>query len=137
MYPSAPLLLVRETASRFPSARVATETPANLQQVLASKPMIRVERSGGPRRYTLDQASIDVDVFALTLAAADALCGQVCNEWEFNMPGALIDAGIHGRAVVALVRITSSPSRRPTADPAIYRVGASAQVTLHSRPTAA
>ncbi|MBT0771810.1 hypothetical protein KIH74_22910 [Kineosporia sp. J2-2] len=132
MYPSAPLLLVKETALRFPAARVATEAPANLQEVLSVQPLIRVERSGGPRRHSLDQASIDVDVFALTLVQADDLCSSVCTVWEFDLLGATIDAGVRGAAVVARVVITSGPSRRPVADPNLFRVGATAAVTLHS-----
>lgn len=135
MYPSAPLLLVQETQARFPAARVATETPANLQQLLASAPVVRIDRSGGARGNTLDQALVDVDVFALTLGAADDLCGAVCNAWEFDLPGVVIDAGGRGRAVVARVQITSGPTRRPVADSTLFRVGATAQVVLHSLPS--
>lgn len=133
MYPSAPLLLVHWTGPRFPGSRVLTSTPANLQTVLSSvESVIRIQRSGGGRKYTLDRASIDLDIFATTLEAADRICGEVANAWEFTMPGALIDSGTHGRAVVAKVDITSGPSQRPTADGSLSRVGATAAIVLHS-----
>jgi hypothetical protein len=132
MYPSAPLLLRLWTASAFPDRRVSTETPAGLQSVLAAAEVVRIQRYGGPRSITLDRPLLDVDVFALTLDAADKACGEVATAWEWSMPGALIDAGADGRAVVARVTISSGPAQRPTTDPGISRVGFSAQVVLHS-----
>jgi hypothetical protein len=134
MYPSAPLLLRLWTAPAFPACRVATETPADLQSVLESlDAVVRVQRYGGPRSVTLDRPLLDVDVFALNLDSADRICNEVASAWEWSMPGALIDAGADGRAVVAKVTISSGPSQRPTADPGLARVGFSAQVVLHAR----
>lgn len=132
-YPSAPLLLVAWTAPRFPACRVLTRTTADVQKVLATAPaVIRIQRSGGARKYLLDQASIDVDVFAQKFEDADQFCDLVCNDWELVMPGAHIDAAEHGRATVSLVDITSGPSQRPVSDTALTRVGATARIVLKS-----
>lgn len=134
MYPSAPFLLRLWTAGAFPDYRVVTETPAKLQSVIASRTaVIRIQRVGGPRSITLDRPTIDVDVFAASLEVADRVCGLVCDAWEFTMPGATIDAGENGKAVVARTAITSGPQERPVTDPTLSRVGASAALVLHAR----
>jgi hypothetical protein len=135
MYPSAPLLLRSWTAERFPERRVATKTPANLQEVLAVKgAVICIQRYGGDRAITLDRPQVDVDVFALDEDTAEKVCNDVCNAWEWEMPGAFIDIGSDGRAVVAKVQITVGPFQRPVTDSTLSRTGASAALVLHSRP---
>jgi hypothetical protein len=114
---------------------VVTETPAELQKVLAAvgvSAVVRIQRYGGGRAVTLDRPALDVDVFALDLDTADRVCGEVCSSWEWVMPGAVIDAGADGRAVVARVQITSGPCQRPVTDSMLRRVGASAAVVLHA-----
>jgi hypothetical protein len=113
--------------------KVATETPQDLQQVIAARgAVIRIQRAGGPRRFNLDQPSLDVSVFASSLTAADQLCGQVCEAWLKQMPGALIDADEHGTAEVARVTLTSGPTQRPVADTTLRHVGATLAVVLRS-----
>jgi hypothetical protein len=133
-YPSAPLLLTQWTAARFPAFRVAVETPANLQAVIADRgAMIRVQRyGGGDDVLTVDRCPMDVDVFAADFSTADAVCGRVRDAFRFELPGVLIDAGADGRAVVAKVSTTSGPSARPVTDSSLARCGASFSVWLHA-----
>lgn len=133
-YPSASLLLVQWTAARFPAVRVLTETPPDLQRVIVERgAVIRVQRfGGGDDQLTIDRCPIDVDAFAGSWAEADDLCGRVRDAWRFELPGATIEAGGDGGAVVAKVSTTSGPSERPVSDPMLSRCGASFTVWLHA-----
>lgn len=51
-----------------------TETPDNLEDML---PFIRVRRNGGTRDQLNDNATVDVDVFAATYVAAEALAEKI------------------------------------------------------------
>jgi hypothetical protein len=70
---------------QFPDARVCTETPANLLDVL---PVIQVQTIGGAdQELPLDFATVDVDVFASGPIATSALAEQVRTSLRVTLPG--------------------------------------------------
>ena len=109
-------------------ARCVTDLPADLADVL---PVIRVERfGGGDSVLTLDDANVDVDVYAADRASADVLAEQVRLFMRTGLPGTVV---ADGAAVVARVRTITGPNRLPYDNTGLTRVGAAYQVTLHSR----
>jgi hypothetical protein len=129
VYPSVELLLVQWGTARFSPHRVATETPPDLQDVL---PLIRFTRFGGTDDVlTLDQAHVDVDVYAATWAEADDLARLVRVALRTELVGQSVTTG-SGTAVIARVGTIAAPARRPTADPNLHRSGASYQIVTHS-----
>ena len=139
MYPPVTLLLIAAAttpSARFGSARVSTDLPADLQQ----ETVIQVRRIGGPSPVlTVDAATVDYDVWAPPSApdAGDAeliaeTVAQDVRAWFLReLTGRNVSTTL-GSAVVARVRELSGPSRRPTADPDLRRVGGTVQVTTHS-----
>lgn len=109
-------------------ARCVTDLPANLADVL---PVIQVERfGGGDDTLTLDNANVDVDVYAADRAKAEALAEQVRFLMRADLPGKTV---ADGAAVVSRVRTITGPNRLPYDNTGLVRVGAAYQVTLHSR----
>jgi len=109
-------------------ARCVTDLPANLADVL---PVIQVERfGGGDSVLTLDDANVDIDVYAADLASAEDLAEQVRLFLRAGLPGTVV---ADGAAVVSRVRTITGPSRLPYDNTGLVRVGAAYQVTLHSR----
>jgi hypothetical protein len=130
VYVSAELLLVTWTQARFPDVRVATESPSDLQDVL---PVALITRYGGSDvELTIDRPSVDVDVYAMTWAAAESLATEMRTAFRTELVGSLV-AGAGWRAVVAKVRTLSGPARRPTSDPDLRRCGASYEFRIQSR----
>jgi hypothetical protein len=136
VYPPVPLLLVTAGTPRFPTARVSTDLPADLQ----SETVIQVRRIGGPSPVlTLDDATVSIDVWAGESApdAGDAedraeTLAQDIRRWLIlELPGSTVTT-LRGAATIARTRELSGPGRRPTADPDLRRVGLTYQVTTHS-----
>jgi uncharacterized protein YggE len=95
-------IVVTWLAAAFPNARVCTETPANLLDVL---PVIQVQTIGGTDPVpNLDVATVDVDVFAAGAVAAEQLAEQVRDSLRTNMQGKQV-AG----AFVAAVSTVNRP----------------------------
>lgn len=130
MYVSAELTLIAWTEARYPLARVANEPPADLE---ANLPAVIISRYGGTdQELTIDRPWMDVDVYASTWAAADALAMDVMSAYRTELPGALVESP-GGRAVIAKVRTLSAPTRRPVTNPMISRSGASYEVRMQAR----
>ena len=71
--------------------RCVTDLPANLADVL---PVIQVERfGGGDDTLTLDNANVDVDVYAADRATAEALADQVRLLMRADLPGTVVADG--------------------------------------------
>lgn len=134
MYPSATLLLRGWLAQRYPTRRVLTETPGDMD---GEPEVIQVGRYGGADRVlTLDVADVDVDVYAASWAAADALAHAVWVALRTALPGSTLTTPTGyapaDSAVVARVQTISAPAQRPVSNPALRRAGAAYRLTLHS-----
>jgi hypothetical protein len=115
-------------AAQFPTARVVTETPANLADVL---PVIEVTRFGGSDEViVLDSANIDVDVYAATRDAARTLGEQVRTALRLHLPG-YASAG----AAVQSVTTISAPRWVPYDNTSLRRFNAAYRITIHSIPS--
>lgn len=133
MYPSVEMLLVFWLTDEFPAVRVAVQTAADLQDNL---PFVAVRRIGGRDDVlSLDVATVDVDYYAATWAAADEGARQVRLALRTSLPGSVVVTD-SGRATVARVDTIGAPAWRPTTDPDLSRCGASYRVVTHSRSTA-
>lgn len=113
-------------ASTFPSARVVTETPANLADVL---PCIQVERIGGSDTVfeTIDDAIIDVEYFAASRDAARVGAEAVRAAFRFDLPGQTI-----GSAFVLSVATVTAPVWTPYPNTSVRRFHATYQLRLHT-----
>jgi hypothetical protein len=129
MYPSSDRILVAALSGQFPSVRVCTELPADLESVL---PAIQVTRFGGNDEVlTMEMAITDVDVWATSYAAADVLASQVHTWMRLSLPGRTY-TGPSGTGTVARVRTQSGFCPRPSGNPDIKRVGGVLEVWIHS-----
>lgn len=129
-YAEAEALLVAWLDTEFGSARVATETPSNLADVL---PCIVVSRFGGleDEVYTFDNASLDFDCYAATRAAARTLAHQVRTALRRDLPGETL-----GPAFVHRVQTIAPPIWTPYDNTAVRRFTYSAQIRLHTKEAA-
>jgi len=114
-------------AAQFPSARVVTELPANLGDVL---PVIQVTRFGGSDDFlTLDAANIDIDTFAASRDDARSLGEQVRTALRLHFPGYAAGGG-----AVQSVTTISAPRWVPYDNTGLRRFVASYRITIHSVP---
>lgn len=121
--------LVIRTAldAEFTSARVVTETPSNLGDVL---PCIQVTRFGGADDVlVLDAAHIDIDTYAATRQAAADLAEQVRTYLRLTLPGTS-----HGGGFVADVTTISAPTWTPYDNTTLRRFTASYRIAIRSIP---
>lgn len=111
---------------QFPSARVLTTNPADLESVL---PVVRVTRIGGTgSALTLDDCLVNVEVFAALRPDAKTLANQIRSYLTFKLPGYR-----YLGAVVANVLTSVGPSERPYGNANVSRIGATYQITLHNQ----
>jgi len=110
----------------FPSARVVTETPSNLEDVL---PCIAVSRFGGTDEVfaSFDNPSMDFDCYAPTRAEARSLAYAVRDSIRNDLPGQIV-AG----AFVSRTRSVAAPVFTPYDNTGLRRFTYSAQARLHS-----
>ena len=121
--------LVTWLQGQFPAARVCTETPANLGDVV---PVIRVERIGSTATPPLLDTAIGyVDVFVGTRGAARALAVAGQSAFLGVLPGSDL-AG--GSVPTSGVTQQSGPAWRPYDDSAVRLVGSTYGVVVRCRP---
>lgn len=122
----AELVLVAWLHDAFPDARVVTETPANLQDVL---PCIRVTRFGGADEEvsTFDNPTLDFDCYAATRADARSLAYAVRSSIRNDLPGQTRAGAFASRS-----RTLAGPVFTPYDDTTLRRFTYSAQIRLHS-----
>lgn len=122
-------LLVAALKAQFPSARVVTETPANLVDVL---PVIQVGGIGGSGdAYQFDTPRADIDVYAATRDAARTLAQQI-HDWLLrDLPGQTL-----GSAFVLKVTEFMSPVWTPYDNTTVRRFTLSVGLRLHDRTAA-
>lgn len=116
-------------AAQFPTARVVTELPANLEQVL---PVIQVTRFGGvDDTLVLDHPSIDIDTYAATRTATRDLNGQVRSALRLHFPGyAAGGAAVQSVTTISGVRVFDSYP-----NPNLRRANSAYRITIHSIPS--
>jgi len=123
----AELVVRTYLAAQFPDARVVTERPGNLNEVL---PCIEVGRfGGGDDVYTLDVANLDVDVYAATRPAALDLAEQVRTSLRLHAEGQEVDG-----ALIAQVATLSAPKWVPYDNTTLRRISASYRIAIRSVP---
>jgi hypothetical protein len=118
-------LIIDWIKARITAARILTDLPANLADVL---PVIQVGRSGGttplPR---IDVAFVDVDCYAASRDAASTLSRQLHDLMLRTLPGYSTAA-----ATVLSVDTQSGPSWRPYDNTTLRRFGASYDLRVKS-----
>lgn len=114
-------------AGQFPTARVVTETPADMT---GEPPVIRVRRIGGSDTvYTLDVANLDVDTYAVGEPAAYDLAEQVRTSLRLHAEGQTVDG-----ALIAEVATISAPKWVPYDNTALRRISATYRIAIRSIP---
>jgi len=93
-------------------ANTGTRTPADLQQQLE---FIRVRRVGGNDDQVTDRARLDVEVFAATRAAGEALTEQVRQRLSCRGPLSVLSGG--REVVVDRTQLLAGPVEVPWPDP--------------------
>lgn len=130
MYPDIETLLLDWLEATYPELapgplgrRVDTETPANLQQLLADDGVVvRVGLLAGRDDGVTDYSVVDVDVFADSRATAYA--------WAVGIRSQ-VTSGPHrvGSAVIDRVVTEEKPRRLPWEDENIWRFGATYRIS--------
>lgn len=118
---SAETVVVTWLTSNFPTARVVTETPAQMADDL---PVIKVAAIGGGRTLNLGLATVDVECYDATREASRTLAGQVNDSLMYLMRGTI--AG----STVSSVATVSMPAYRPYDNTNLRRFGLTIQVAL-------
>lgn len=123
MHESVELLLVPWLKARI-TARVGTETPDDLEQVL---PFVQVQRFVGPSGVFFDHPMVELNVFAASKADADSLAREV--DWLIlhELPGTT-----YGRSTVSRTQSMSAPAWRDYLNDNLRRFQASYALTLHA-----
>lgn len=102
-------VLVEALPALVGAGRVASRTPLNLAEVL---PFVRVLRVGGGRDRINDYPTVDVDVFAPTYAAAEAMA-EAIDAWLVGPPP--------GPRVFDRVEVEVAPRELPWGDESTVR----------------
>lgn len=124
-FPDVQRLLVVGLETVVGAGRVAVQTPDDMEQHL---PFVRVMRIGGGRSPITDVSTVDVDVFAATYVAAEALAEEI-TDWLCGPPP--------GPPLLDYVECVNAPRELPWADGVrVRRWGATFQVETRRRLTA-
>lgn len=129
VYPDSDQILVAALAAQFPSVRVCTELPADLE---AHLPACQVNRFGGQvGQITMDRAHADIDVWHSTDDACALLAAQIRSWVLLGLLGRRIICA-SGTGVVAAVHEQTGMMRRPSGNPDVFRRGAAYTVSIHA-----
>lgn len=123
-FPDVEATLVTFLAGQFPAARVCTELPANMLDVL---PVVQVERvSGGDDTFRVDSPVVDVSAYAATrgdaASVAESVRAALLSVLGVQVPG----------TVVTGVRTTTGPRWLAYDDTNVRRYQATYQIFLHA-----
>lgn len=124
--PAAESVLKAALAAAFPTTRIATETPANLADVL---PCIVVNRISGSEDavWTFDNANVDFDCYAADRIEARTLAESVRTWVRRDLPGQTF-AG----AFIARTRTIMAPVWTPYDNTDVRRFTYAASIRLHA-----
>lgn len=124
MFPDIELVLVTYLKAQN-LGRVVTELPANLADVA---PVIQVGRiSGADDDFRLDQAVVDIDVYAVDRATAWAVSEQVRGLLKTDLRGQVV-----ANAVVTSATTVAGPRWLAYDDTSVRRYSASYQLFAHT-----
>lgn len=120
------LLIIQWLQGQLGSGVVVRDELDN--NLLNELPTVQVERvpAGGDDGFRIDQALVDIDVYAATRGAAVALAIQIRGLLLTVLSGAAT-----GGAVVGRVSTLAAPGSRPYENPGLRRVGATYQIYSH------
>jgi hypothetical protein len=123
--------LLREwLATTYTPLRAGVETPANLATLAG---FLQVRRIGGPVvGIRTEQATIDVDSFAPTMAVAKTNALTVQWGVERQAPGAQVTLTDGSKGVIVATACTVGPSWLPYTDTNVFRYGATYAVTVQT-----
>lgn len=120
-------VLVEYLTGQFPTARVLTETPADLG---AELPCIQVVRFGGSDDvYTLDVINCDIDVYAADRLSGLQLAEQIRTSLRLHAEGQEVNG-----AFIAQVGTLSAPKWVPYDNTTMRRISASYRIAIRSVP---
>lgn len=127
--PAAESVLVAALKAAFPDVRIATETPANLGDVL---PCIVVARFGGAEdseagTWAFDNANMDFDCYDADRIDARALAESVRTFVRRDLPGQS-----HAGAFVARTQTIMAPVWTPYDNTDVRRFTYAASIRLHA-----
>lgn len=109
--------------------RAVTETPANLLDVLATTPVVRITRNGGGTSDPgFDAPLVEFDCFGLTRPTAKYFAYQLWSAVDLQLHGYTNPYG-----TVLAAQAISGPSWRPWVDTNLRRFGFTARLTVHTR----
>lgn len=128
-------MLVSFLDAQLSGVRAVTEVPAS-PSFESSLPIVRVVRTGGPRRYAIDTATVVIDCFAKPNAgdgtgrpAAKQLAQRVADALYLSLPGQKVAGGVVGH-----VAEVSGPSWAPWDNTDVRRVVATYQISFKASP---
>lgn len=125
MIPDTESVLVHAAQDQFTTARVCTDLPADLADVL---PVIQVDVIGGQDlQVAVDRATVDFDCYGLDRIAARALAHQVWDWLRFTLPGSTVDG-----ALISRVNTINQPNWVPYDDTNVRRFTFTVQVYLRA-----
>lgn len=125
-YPSIEPIFAAWLADRRDIA-VVEQLPTNLTFAL---PLIAVERlSGADATLTLDDATLDVDVFASSRDAARNISEQIREDVRLHLTGYTT-----GRLSVSRTATVQAPVPRPWGNDAVWRFSGTYRIVAHVRP---
>lgn len=115
--------LVNWLATRFPSARSCTELPATLPAQV-----VQVVRFGGGRpTVPFDEATVDVDCYAVDRVSARNFAEDVSHALTFELPGLAVDG-----AIVLSAECLTAPSWAPYDNTNVRRMTAAYLIRTHN-----
>jgi hypothetical protein len=120
------LLLIQWLQDKLGSGTVVRDELDN--QLLEELPTVQVERMplGGDDGFRVDQAFIDINVYAATRQSATTLAGQIRGLLLTELPGSTT-----GGAVIGRVSTVTAPAARPYENTGLRRVGAAYEIYSH------
>jgi hypothetical protein len=125
-FPNPETVLRGWLVTLFPTVRIVSELPADLETEL---PVLQVVRGSGddPRTFmAIDRAVIDVDVWHADRVSASAMAETVRRYIRRDLPGTTIDG-----AVFAWATTLVAPRWQPDPNPKVRRFTATYEVGLH------
>lgn len=115
-------------APTITTLRALTETPADLDTLLATTPVMRITRIGGATIAPgIDFPTVDFDCFGLTRPAAKGFAIQMMTAVDLHLSGY---TNFYGTVNETAIR--SGVAWRPWENPNIRRFGFTAALAVHS-----
>ena len=134
-HPAASRIVVVAGRAALPEMTWCLETDEGMN---AASPVVRVSRAGGTTPAPgLDDARLDIDVFATGLDATEAAAAAVRSWLVDDLPGQIVTVaeGAAGTGQICAGRDVSSERDAPTTNPALRRLWLTARVVVQAVAT--